>query len=154
MLARVSARLLAIHVRAANAKNLFAVARPADMRRCCRFLSPPQVVESGSQMCGLFCPWGLRRASDANPPSYGAYKKVSAHCGRCSRLFTPSSSSLNLHVLLVKAQLPVISNYHLPPGSFRCGQNCATGPYITNGLTTYPFYVTGETRAITSHISL
>ncbi|CAH3036959.1 unnamed protein product, partial [Porites lobata] len=39
-------------------------------------------------------------------------------------------------------------------GSFRCGQNCATCPYITNGLTsyTYTFYATGETRSITSPI--
>ena len=28
---------------------------------------------------------------------------------------------------------------HFPPGSFRCGQNCATCPYITNGLTSYTF---------------
>ena len=56
--------------------------------------------------------------------------------------------------LLVKAQLPVISTNHFPPGSFRCGQNCATCPYITNGLTsyTYTFYATGETRSITSPI--
>ena len=34
-----------------------------------------------------------------------------------------------------------------------CGQNCATCPYITNGLTSYTFYATGETRSITSHIT-
>ena len=34
--------------------------------------------------------------------------------------------SSNLRDILVKAQLPVISNNHFPPGSFRCGQNCAT----------------------------
>ena len=62
--------------------------------------------------------------------------------------------SSNLRDLLVKAQLPVISTNHFPPGSFRCGQNCATCPYITNGLTsyTYTFYATGETRSITSPI--
>ena len=59
----------------------------------------------------------------------------------------------NLHDILVKAQLPVISNNHFPPGFFRCGQNCATCPYITNGLTRYTFYATGETRSITSHIT-
>ena len=47
----------------------------------------------------------------------------------------------------------VISTNHFPPGSFRCGQNCATCPYITNGLTSYTFYATGETRSITSHIT-
>ena len=61
--------------------------------------------------------------------------------------------SSNLRDLLVKAQLPVISTNHFPPGSFRCGQNCATSPYITNGLTSYTFYATGETRSITSHIT-
>ena len=58
-----------------------------------------------------------------------------------------------LRDLLVKAQLPVISTNYFPPGSFRCGQNCATCPYITNGLTSYTFYATGETRSITSHIT-
>ena len=29
----------------------------------------------------------------------------------------------------------------------------ATCPYITNGLTSYTFYATGETRSITSHIT-
>ena len=42
---------------------------------------------------------------------------------------------------------------NLPPGSFRCGQDCATCPYITNGLKHYTFSSTGETRNITSHIT-
>ena len=67
--------------------------------------------------------------------------------------FVAYRRSSNLRDLLVKAQLPVISNNHFPPGSFRCGQNCATCPYITNGLTRYTFYATGETRSITSHIT-
>ena len=37
-----------------------------------------------------------------------------------------------------------------PPGSFRCGHNCATCPYITNDLKHYTFSSTGETRNITS----
>ena len=41
----------------------------------------------------------------------------------------------------------------LLPGSFRCGQDCATCPYITNGLKHYTFSSTGETRNITSHIT-
>ena len=32
-------------------------------------------------------------------------------------------------------------------------ENCATCPYITNGLTSYTFYATGKTRSITSHIT-
>ena len=68
--------------------------------------------------------------------------------------FVDYRRSPNRRELLVKkAQLPVISNNHFPPGSFRCGQNCATCPYITNGLTRYTFYATGETRSITSHIT-
>ena len=67
--------------------------------------------------------------------------------------FVAYRRSPNLRDLLVKAQLPVISNNHFPPGFFRCGQNCATCPYITNGLTSYTFYTTGETRSITSHIT-
>ena len=59
----------------------------------------------------------------------------------------------NLHDILVKAQLTVISNDHFPPGYFRCGQNCATCPYITHDLTRYTFYATAETRSITSHIT-
>ena len=35
---------------------------------------------------------------------------------------------------------------NLPRGSFHCGQDCATCPYITNGLKEY-------TRHITSHIT-
>ena len=55
--------------------------------------------------------------------------------------------SSNLRDLLVKAQQPAISTNHFPPGFFRGGQNCATCPYITNGLTSYTFYATGETRS-------
>ena len=41
-----------------------------------------------------------------------------------------------------------------PQSSLICQlMNCATCPYITNGLTSYTFYATGETRSITSHIT-
>ena len=60
--------------------------------------------------------------------------------------FVAYRRSPNLRDILVKAQLPVICNNHFPPGCFRCGQNCATCPYITNGLTRYTFYGTGETN--------
>ena len=62
----------------------------------------------------------------------------------------------NLRDILVKAKLPTITtpnNTSLPPGSFRCGQDCATCPYITNGLTHYTFFSTGATRQIKSHIT-
>ena len=67
--------------------------------------------------------------------------------------FVAYRRSSNLRDLLVKAQLPVISTNHFPPGSFRCGQNCASCPYITNDLTRYTFYATGEVRSIPSHIT-
>ena len=67
---------------AASAKNLFAMAGPATgvcgiigefilekkcpVTRQCR--RSPQVVESGSQMCILFCARGLRRVSNVIPP--------------------------------------------------------------------------------------
>ena len=57
--------------------------------------------------------------------------------------------SPNLRDLLVTAKLPSNSaNPRLPCGSFRCGKNCATCPYISHGLTTYTFFSTGETRPI------
>ena len=68
--------------------------------------------------------------------------------------FVDYRRSPNRRELLVKkAQLPVTSNNHFPPGSFRCRQNCATCPYIINGLTSYTFYATGETRSMTSYIT-
>ena len=57
----------------------------------------------------------------------------------------------NLRDLLVSAKLPSNStnpNPQLPCGSFRCGKNCATCPYISDGLTSYTFFSTGETRTI------
>ena len=51
--------------------------------------------------------------------------------------------------LLVLAKLPSNStnpNPQLPCGSFRCGKDCATCPYISDGLTSYTFFSTGETR--------
>ena len=62
----------------------------------------------------------------------------------------------NLRDLLVSAQLPSNStnpNPQLPCGSFRCGKNCATCPYISDGLTSYTFFSTGETRTIKSNLT-
>ena len=58
--------------------------------------------------------------------------------------------------LPLKAKLSpnvTLSNSALPSGSFRCGKNCATCPYIFHGLTNYAFFSTGETRSINSHIT-
>ena len=38
-------------------------------------------------------------------------------------------------------------------GSFRCGNNCLTCNFITDGLTNYTFYSTGEARPIHHHIN-
>ena len=62
----------------------------------------------------------------------------------------------NLRDILVKAKLPTITspnNTSLPPGSFRCGQDCATCPYFINGLTHYTFFSTGATHQTKSHIT-
>ena len=62
----------------------------------------------------------------------------------------------NLRDLLVLAKLPSNStnpNPQLPCGSFRCGKNCATCPYISDGLTSYTFFSTAETRTIKSNLT-
>ena len=64
--------------------------------------------------------------------------------------------SPNLRDLPVTAELsPDVthSNTALPSGSFRCGKNCATCPYIFHGLTNYKFFSTGEMRSINFHIT-
>ena len=56
--------------------------------------------------------------------------------------------SPSLRDLLVTAKLSSnSSNPQLPSGSFRCGKNCATCPYISHGVTTNTFS-TGGTRPI------
>ena len=45
------------------------------------------------------------------------------------------------------------ANPQSPPGSFRCGKNCATCPYISHGLTTHTFFSTGETLPIKSNLT-
>ena len=45
------------------------------------------------------------------------------------------------------------ANSQLPPGSFRCGKNCSTCPYISHGLTTYTFFSSGETLPIKSNLT-
>ena len=41
----------------------------------------------------------------------------------------------------------------LASGSYHCGKNCATCPYISDGLTNYTFFSTGETRSIKSNLT-
>ena len=51
--------------------------------------------------------------------------------------------------LLVTAKISSNSaNPQLPSGSFRCGKNCSTCPYISHGHTSYTFSSTCETRPI------
>ena len=78
---------------------------------------------------------------------------------RCKKVFqhlpvVAFRRSPNLRDLLVTAKLSSNSaNPQLPPGSFRCGKNCATCPYISHGLTTYTFFSTGETLPIESNLT-
>ena len=78
---------------------------------------------------------------------------------RCKKVFqhlpvVAFRRSPNLRDLLVTAKLSSNSaNPQLPPGSFRCGKNCATCPYISHGLTTYTFFSTGETLPIKSNLT-
>ena len=67
---------------------------------------------------------------------------------RCKKVFpnlpvVAFRRSPNLRDLLVSAKLSSNStNPHpqLPSGSYRCGKNCATCPYISDGLTDYTFF--------------
>ena len=77
---------------------------------------------------------------------------------RCKEVFKHPPIIANLRDILVKAKLPNITipnNTSLPPGSLRCGQDCATCtcPYVTNSLAHYTFFSTGATRQIKSHIT-
>ena len=70
--------------------------------------------------------------------------------------FVAFRRSPNLRDLIVTAKRPSNStNPHpqLPSGSFRCGKNCATCHYISDGLTTYTFFSTNETRHINSNLT-
>ena len=76
---------------------------------------------------------------------------------RCANVFNAAPlvafrRSNNLSNLLVSAKLRNPNQSNQPRGSFRCGYNCLTCNYITDGLTIYSFYSTGETRPIHHHI--
>jgi hypothetical protein len=80
---------------------------------------------------------------------------------RCKTIFAQPPlvafrRSPNLRDVLVKAKLPsnaINSNSQLPPGSYRCEQNCLTCKYISHGQTHYTFTSTGETRYINTHMT-
>ena len=78
---------------------------------------------------------------------------------RCKKVFqhlpvVAFRRSLNLSDLLVTAKISSNSaNPQLPSGSFRCGKNCSTCPYISHRLTSYTFSSTGETRPIKSNLT-
>ena len=91
-------------------------------------------------------------------------KNIIIYCARltAAKRFFPNlpvvafRRSPNLRDLLVSAKLSSNStNPHpqLPSGSYRCGKNCATCPYISDGLTNYTFFSTGETRPIKSNLT-
>ena len=62
--------------------------------------------------------------------------------------------SSNLQNYLVRAKLhdPTAQKNQLR-ASYRCGNNCSTCTYITDGQTSYTFHATGETRHITHNIN-
>ena len=76
---------------------------------------------------------------------------------RCANVFNAAPlvafrRSNNLNNLLVSAKLRNPNQSNQSRGSFRCGHNCFTCNYITDGLNSYTFHSTGETRPIHQHI--
>ena len=76
---------------------------------------------------------------------------------RCTSVFTSVSlvafrRTDNLSDILVKSKLRTVTQTNVSKGSFRCGNNCITCHYITDGRTKYTFSATGETRTIPDHI--
>lgn len=76
---------------------------------------------------------------------------------RCTSVFTSVPlvafrRTNNLSDILVKSKLRTVTQTNVPKGSFRCGNNCITCHYITDGRTNYTFSATGETRTIPDHI--
>ena len=58
----------------------------------------------------------------------------------------------NLSDKLVRSKLRTVTKTNASKGSFRCGNDCITCHYITDGRTNYTFSATGETRPIPDHI--
>ena len=58
----------------------------------------------------------------------------------------------NLSDILVTSKLRTDKQTNVMKGPFRCGKNCITCRYITDGRTNYTFSATGETRTIRDRI--
>ena len=125
-------------------------------KRQSRFLSSPSPPGAQAFRVPFLYPnvdtdeWGRLRRNEAIMYTYNpALPRISNiprkhfnilhSSNRCKDVFKQTTfvayrRSPNLRDILVKVQLPVISNNHFPLGSFRCGQNWATCPYMTNGI--------------------
>ena len=89
--------------------------------------------------------------------SYKKHFSVLSSSPRCTSVFTSVPlvafrRTDNLSDILVKSKLRTVTQTSLSKGSFRCGNNCITCHYITDGRTNYTFSATGETRPIPDHI--
>ena len=84
----------------------------------------------------------------------GICSKSVTNVGTSSTVFATTERTRRKLGMGRTAKLPFNSTHpQLPSGSFRCGKNCATCPYICHGLTTYTFFSTGETRPIKSNLT-
>ena len=98
------------------------------------------------------------------PPALVVFYKSHAFPGRCSvdhdqlnvsRSGNIWSKCFGIHYLsdkLVRSKLRTVTQTNASKGSFRCGNDCITCHYITDGRTNYTFSATGETRPIPDHI--
>ena len=86
--------------------------------------------------------------------------KILSSSPRCNSVFqtTPLVAfrrpykSYNLRDILVRSKLRTDEQTDVSKGSFRCGKNCITCCYITDGRTDYTFSATGEIRTIHDRI--
>ena len=83
--------------------------------------------------------------------------KILSSSPRCSNVFqtTPIVAfrrTDNLSDILVRSKLRTDKQTNVTKGSFRCGKNCITCRYITEGRTNYTFSATWEMRTIHDHI--
>ena len=83
--------------------------------------------------------------------------KILSSSTRCNSVFqtTPLVAfrrTDNLNDILVRSKLGADKQTNVTKGSFRCGKNCITCRYITDGRTNYTFSATGETRTIYDRI--
>ena len=83
--------------------------------------------------------------------------KILSSSPRCNNVFqtTPLVAfrrTDNVSDILVRSKLRTDKQTNVTKGSFRCGKNCITCRYITDGRTNYTFSATGEMRTIHDHI--